>query len=163
MPYLYEGLSRASITGWRRSPVRGRERGRVTPSVLALPSRARGRQTVTAMAAYLATLDAWCEGLKQINTTLEFKVSSRGWCYILEEHGLGKGDFDKAQALIRRCRKAGRLPLDFCLEDASREFDGLARNECPLPDQEAENWVWEHQECHLQTPVGLADQPSTSS
>ena len=43
----------------------------------------------------------------------------------LEEHGLGKGDFDNAEKLITACRKSGDLPLDICAEDASREAIGL--------------------------------------
>ena len=52
--------------------------------------------------------------------TLDFAVSARGWCYILEEHGLAKGDFDKAEAVINDARKAGLLPIDICAEDESR-------------------------------------------
>src|SRR5262249_48605073 len=55
------------------------------------------------------------------NSRLDFKVSSRGWCYLLEEHGLRKGDFNKAQDFINDCRKSGALPLDICAEDGARE------------------------------------------
>jgi len=52
---------------------------------------------------------------------------ARGWCYILEEHGLGKGEFDKAERLINSCRKNGLLPLDICCEDDGRQADHLER------------------------------------
>ena len=48
---------------------------------------------------------------------MDFGVGARGWSYILEQHGLTKGDFDAAQALITDCRKTGDLPLDICAED----------------------------------------------
>jgi hypothetical protein len=51
---------------------------------------------------------------------MDFKVGSRGWCYLLESYGLHKGDFDAAQKLITECRKSGDLPLDICAEDVSR-------------------------------------------
>jgi len=57
----------------------------------------------------------------EINSRLDFRVSSRGWCYILEEHGLGKGDFDRAQRVINDCRKAGLLPLNICADDGGRK------------------------------------------
>jgi hypothetical protein len=37
---------------------------------------------------------------------LEFSPSARGWCYVLEGDGLGKGDFDTAERLINDCRKS---------------------------------------------------------
>jgi hypothetical protein len=58
--------------------------------------------------------------------TLDFRVSSRGWCYILEEKGgVLKGDFDVAQKRINACRKSGLLPLDICCDDDGRAADGL--------------------------------------
>jgi hypothetical protein len=57
--------------------------------------------------------------------SVQIRVSSRGWCYILEEHGLLKGDFDKAQKLITAGRKNGALPLDICVEDERRVADGV--------------------------------------
>jgi hypothetical protein len=55
----------------------------------------------------------------------DFRVSSRGWCYILEEKGgVLKGDFDVAQKRINACRKSG-LPLDICCDDDGRAADGL--------------------------------------
>jgi hypothetical protein len=56
---------------------------------------------------------------------LDFGVGSRGWCYLLEPHGLRKGDFDAAEKLINDCRKSGDLPLDICAEDVSRRTLGV--------------------------------------
>jgi hypothetical protein len=86
-----------------------------------LPARGRGRQSAAAVAAFKERAAAFCAAILEIQSRLDFKVSSRGWCYLLEEHGLGKGDFDRAQAFINDCRKAGLLPLDICAEDGSRE------------------------------------------
>jgi hypothetical protein len=70
---------------------------------------------------------AWCDGLKQIRSRLDFQVSTRGWCYLLEAHGLSKGDFDRAEDLIVRCRKSGLLPLSICAVDHSRDFQSFGR------------------------------------
>src|SRR5262245_14105440 len=87
----------------------------VRPSIL--PRRKRGRQSVEDDERYQRDLDAFCGKIRQIASSLDFKVSSRGWGYILEERGLPKGDFDAAQYLINKCRKDGNLPLDLCCED----------------------------------------------
>jgi hypothetical protein len=90
-----------------------------------LPSRQRGRPNSDRDAQYAIDLERFAERLKEINSTVDFRVSSRGWCYILEEHGLGKGEFDKAQKLINECRKNGLLPIDFTVEDEARGADCL--------------------------------------
>jgi hypothetical protein len=69
---------------------------------------------------YRERLAAFCALISQIRSSMDFAVSSRGWCYLLERHGLRKGDFDAAQRLINECRRSGELPLDICAEDASR-------------------------------------------
>jgi hypothetical protein len=93
-------------------------------STLALPRRPRGRPTAAAEAAYDAELHEWCAAVKELNSRLKFRVGTRGWCYILEQHGLAKGDFDDAEQLITNCRKDGLLPLNICADDASRGFSG---------------------------------------
>ena len=47
-------------------------------------------------ARYEADLAAFCAAILEIRSRLGLG-QSRGWCYILEEHGLGKGDFDAAE------------------------------------------------------------------
>lgn len=60
----------------------------------------------------------------KIQNEIGFKVSSRGWGYIMEQNGIiTKDQFDKAEALINRCRKRGWLPVDFVAEDGARRFD----------------------------------------
>jgi hypothetical protein len=88
---------------------------------LKLPKR--GRSSAAGEAAYQAEVHEFCTYLLQIQSRLDFKVSSRGWCYLLENgYGLFKGEFDQAQDLINDCRKDGRLPLDICAEDSARDF-----------------------------------------
>src|ERR1700730_13052680 len=86
-------------------------------SPILLPRRSKGRQSQEKADRYDADVERCCRQIIQINSTLHFKVRSRVWCYILEEHGLEKGDFDVAQRLITDCRKSGDLPLDICAED----------------------------------------------
>jgi hypothetical protein len=69
-------------------------------SALTLPRRGRGRLTGIAENDYQAKLRAFCQAILQIRSTLDFEISARGWCYILEDHGLKKGDFDSAETLI---------------------------------------------------------------
>ena len=101
------------------------------------PRRARGRQSAEAQALYAQDLAAFCEALVQIRSTLDFDISSRGWCYILEEYGLGKGDFDAAQTLIGDCRKDGSLPLDIVAEDNARQFNNLESIDATTPEEQA--------------------------
>jgi hypothetical protein len=105
------------------SPSDGGGRNLKTSTIL--PRRTRGRPSKNAAALFEEELDAFCALIKQINSTLDFRVSSRGWCYILEEHGLTKGEFDSAQDLINDCRRSGRLPLNICAEDGARQADNL--------------------------------------
>jgi hypothetical protein len=92
---------------------------------LSLPKRPRGRPTTEQGARFDRDLDAWCAAIQEIQCTLDFPISSRGWCYVLEKGGLRKGDFDLGQELINKCRKSGRLPLNICAEDDSRGVEGL--------------------------------------
>ena len=93
-------------------------------TAITIPKRRPGRQSPAAIERYDRDLAEFCTALKQIDSTLEFKVSSRGWSYVLEEYGLNKGDFDSAQGLINDCRKDGHLPIDFVIVDNARAFDG---------------------------------------
>ena len=89
-----------------------------------LPKQKRGNPSKT-KEAFRLKLKKFCDTILQIRSTLDFAVGSRGWCYLLEPHGLAKGDFDNAQELITECRKSGDLPLDICAEDASRRTVGI--------------------------------------
>lgn len=51
------------------------------------------------------------------------KVSSRGWCYLLEGFNLiTKDRFNQCTKIINECRKKGFLPIDFVLKDTTRQF-----------------------------------------
>jgi hypothetical protein len=62
-----------------------------------LPRRPRGRPSAAAEIEFREQVAAFCKLIRKIQSTMDFKVGSRGWSYILERHGLRKGDFDAAQ------------------------------------------------------------------
>lgn len=121
--------------------------------MIALPTRSRGRQTAMAEQLYQEAVRLFCEFILQIASTLDFVVSSRGWCYLLENAGaITKGEFDKAQTVINDCRKNGLLPVDICSNDAAREFINVESLDYPTADREAlrivrtvRNWVSAYQ------------------
>lgn len=64
--------------------------------------------------------------IKNLSKKIGFKVSSRGWCYIMEGKGfINKNQFDKVENWINKCRKQGYLPIDFTEEDSARMFSGV--------------------------------------
>jgi hypothetical protein len=68
-------------------------------------------------------LENFARFVKNINKQIGFKVSSRGWCYQLEQFGLiNKSQFDKVERAINLCRKEGFLPVDFVAEEEGRKF-----------------------------------------
>ncbi len=105
------------------------------------PKRSLGRQSVQAERQYKRERTAFFDAIRQIESGLDFKVSSRGWCYILEEHGLRKGDFDAAQRLINDCRKSGDLPIDICALDEGRATACLDKIHDTAPEEEAKDWA----------------------
>jgi hypothetical protein len=64
-----------------------------------------------------------------------------GLCYILEERGLAKGDFDKAEAVINDARKSGLLPIEICAEDESRQSTEPESIDDETPNEFAEGWI----------------------
>ena len=58
--------------------------------LLLLPKRQRGRQSVEAEADYKKRVGDFCALILQIQSSMDFRVGSRGWCYILEPHGLAQ-------------------------------------------------------------------------
>jgi hypothetical protein len=103
-----------------------------------LPRRTRGRQTASAEARYQAELERFCAQILKIRSRLDFRVGTRGWCYILEgERIIDKGEFAEAERLITNCRKSGALPLDICAEDGKRAPDGIEDLDDPDPEIEA--------------------------
>jgi hypothetical protein len=64
--------------------------------------------------------------LESISRKIGFKVSARGWCYLLEQSRvINKDQFDKAEEAINRCRRLGILPVDFVAEEDARAFAGV--------------------------------------
>jgi hypothetical protein len=94
--------------------------------MIGLPRRGRGRQSAAAQLRWEAELSEFCVWIRQINSALDFQVSSRGWAYLLENaRTITKGDLDEAQHLVNDCRKSGLLPLEICAADEKRETECL--------------------------------------
>jgi hypothetical protein len=108
---------------------------------IVFPTTKRGRKTPAVQAVYDRQVRAFADAIKAVARTLDFSVSSRGWCYLLEEFGLVKSDFDKAQVLINDCRKAGLLPLDICAEDSARSWSGIESLDYSDIADEID-WIW---------------------
>jgi hypothetical protein len=139
---------------------------------VSLPRRQRGRQSREAEVRYDADVRAFAERILQIDSTLDFHVSSRGWGYILEGRGeITKGELDAAERLINDCRKNGTLPLDICSEDDRRAADGIERIDADI-DDEIEAWrdtlldvarryspfsFWDGQEFYVEMAVEKGD------
>jgi hypothetical protein len=91
-----------------------------------LPALPRGRPTQDAKRQYDAEIKAFSNHILKIDSGLDFRVSSHGWCYVLEGAGIiTKGEFDAAQRVINTCRKSGLLPIEICAVDERRDADGL--------------------------------------
>jgi hypothetical protein len=104
-----------------------------------LPSRPRGRPGPEKEGAYVVGLLQFADLLKEIDSRVDFKMSSRGWCYVLENEGrISKGEFDRAQDIITECRKRGILPIDFTAEDEARLADNLEACDDPDPVRHAQ-------------------------
>ena len=106
-----------------------------------IPKRGKGRPSAAGAAAYRKQVKKFCGQIKQIRATLDFEVSARGWCYILEEHGATKADFPAIERLFVDCRKSGDLPLDICAEDEARAADHIENVTDESPDEFVRNWI----------------------
>jgi hypothetical protein len=68
----------------------------------------------------------FAEVLNELQSKIDFKVSSRGWCYLMEQDGyITKAQFNRIDDAIKRCRTSGILPVDFVAADVSRAFRGV--------------------------------------
>jgi hypothetical protein len=85
----------------------------------------RGRPSANASYDRKHRIRRFAAMLKQIDSTHDFKLGPRGWCYIIEEHGLTKAQFPIAEQWITFCRKQGLLPIDFTAEDDNRSWGNL--------------------------------------
>lgn len=73
-----------------------------------------------------AKLKEFADLIQEMANGISFKVSARGWCYLMEQAGhINKGQFDKVDSAINRCRKEGLLPVDFVAEEDARAFAGV--------------------------------------
>lgn len=87
-----------------------------------LPRRGKGNQSFASIARYEQEMRDFAAAISQIASQLQLsrKPGVRGWCYILEEHGLTKDEFPLIARRITRLRKSGLLPIDICGEDEAR-------------------------------------------
>jgi hypothetical protein len=108
---------------------------------ISLPITKRGRRSETQQAAYDLELKEFADRLIEIRSSLDFKPGKRGWCYILEEHGLTKDEFDRAGECIDQCRKTGLLPIDFTASDENRAAQNLEDPDRETPEEYAQSWV----------------------
>lgn len=80
--------------------------------------------------------------LKQLSERIGFRVSSRGWCYILEQNGaITKDQFDKVETWVNRCRRRGVLPIDFVAEEDARKFKGIETPADISPVADLLGWI----------------------
>lgn len=102
------------------------------PEKITLPTAKRGRKTAAQQAEYEAQLSDFYAEIREIDSRLDFKVSSRGWCYILENAGaITKAEFGRVETLINDARKTGALPLNICAVDETRAFECLESTDTP--------------------------------
>nr|BDI55154.1 MAG: Topo mini-A [uncultured archaeon] len=99
-----------------------------------LPKTQKGRKSESQKIQYISELQDFANNLillqleiAEITNLTEIKdkdkVSSRGWCYLLEGFNLiTKDKFDYCFNIINLCRKEGYLPIDFVFQDESRNF-----------------------------------------
>jgi hypothetical protein len=130
----------------------------VTTLAITLPRWPAHRPSQQANERYEIELVEFCRRIMELNSRLDFRVGSRGWCYILEEHGLTKGDFDTTQGTINECRKRGLLPLDICAEDEKRQADNLERLDNDDPAEKARTVIsYVHNAQHHYNPISFWD------
>jgi hypothetical protein len=112
-------------------------------ATIVAPERKKGRPTAEQAELRKQFSAAVCKCILELESTLDFRPSARGWCYVLEGDGyILKGDFDTAEKLINDARKCGDLPMGICGDDPKRATDNLERK----PDDadvkaEAKSWI----------------------
>ena len=110
--------------------------------------------------------------LLELSDEIGFRVSSRGWCYILEQQGaINKDQFNKVESWVNACRREGLLPIDFVAEEASRAFSGVEIPASQSPVQDLGSWLdhalrsgqlydvdwWKNETCYVQMVVEKID------
>jgi len=72
------------------------------------------------------SLQDFAAGITEISESVGFKMSARGWCYLLEGLRLiNKDQFDRVESAINTCRETGLIPIDFTAEEEGRKFSGI--------------------------------------
>ena len=96
-----------------------------------------------------ANLELFAKELMAIQELIDFKISSRGWCYQMEQERLiNKDSFDKVEMLINKCRKRGILPVDFVAEEDARAFKGVEYPELETPLEYLKGYLDAPLNCH---------------
>lgn len=115
----------------------------------------------------------FAEYLIDIQNSIDFKISARGWCYQLEQaRVINKDQFNKVEEAINNCRKKGLLPVDFIAEETARAFSGIESPSTYTLERVVEwtldsvltgsdnyftpNW-WENEEFYIQVVVEKTD------
>lgn len=87
-------------------------------------------------------LKEFAREIEEISERIGFKVSARGWGYLLEQEGLiTKAEFDRVEGLINKCRKKGILPLDFTADEEGRKFSGVEIPDTDTPVEDLRYWI----------------------
>jgi hypothetical protein len=135
------------------------ERAAARKTEIIIPKRKRGRPTAEAQLDYETEVEEFCRQIREIRANLDFEVSARGWCYILEEHGATKADFPTIERLFVACRKSGDLPIDICAEDEARAAEHVEDLDEADPAAFAQGWInyIRDQAHHQYNPVSLWD------
>lgn len=117
-------------------------------------------------------LQEFADYLQDLSEDIGFKVSARGWAYLLETRRLiNKDEFDKVNNLINKCRKLGYLPIDFVAEESARKFENVEEPDkenvidkfgkilevaSNTPDVYTPDW-WDGEEYYIQMVVEKVD------
>jgi len=123
-------------------------------------------------AARDSRLREFAASIRDIGKRIGDRVSSRGWCYLLEGFRLiNKDHFDRVESVINECRAKGYLPIDFTAEEESRGFSGVenldpvcieSQMQAIIEELEAKYWLytpewWEGEKYYIQMVVEKID------
>ncbi|MBA7576299.1 hypothetical protein ES695_13770 [Candidatus Atribacteria bacterium 1244-E10-H5-B2] len=137
-----------------------------------------GGQKKGAKEEYIDSLRVFAEDIKEAQRGIDFQMSARGWCYIMEQFGLEKSDFDDGEQFIKECRIYGFLKPGFILEeeghkvvqqpDESESAEDFVKGQYDMwqtaGDYFKSSWefyngisFWEAQDCYIQLLVEKVD------
>ena len=119
-------------------------------------------------------LRVFAEQLTTISERVGFRVSARGWCYILEQPPyslITKAQFDLVENAINKCRRKGILPIDFTSDEEGRKFSGVETPNTNTPIEDMREWLdgalkaeeyytpnwWDGEEYYIQMVVEKID------